>query len=148
KESVPACQSSTQPIDARLLFDEGQKLWHTGRYGAARVTFETLIAVYPESCLVKQAREAIAAEQQIEDQAPVVRSLEFRVKRVHTDEILKRFNEREVGLCVETRYDPRDVEQAKTVLTALLIERGVHNPRVEAAVTPSGRNVAIRFTMR
>ena len=135
--------------DARELFEDGQARLRAGHYGRASVTFATLIAVYPESCLVKQARQAMrSADQQAALQEPVVRSIRYRTDaHLPVSAIRERFREREVGLCVQTRYDPRDLEYAKTVLTELLIEKGVKQPRVSAEVKPAGpRSVIVAFT--
>ena len=54
-------------------------------------------------------------------------------RSVSVEEILQRFQEREIELGVEQPYDAKVVERAKTALTELLEEKGVANPRVQVS---------------
>jgi len=122
-------------IDAMLLFEDGQARLRAGKYGTAAVTFQTLIAVYPESPLVARATEALRSSEALEQaqsNSRIVRSIRFEsLKGVRIHEVLERFNEREIELAVEKPATVRTMEEAKTALRELLSERGVENPRVE-----------------
>ena len=84
--------------DAKALFAEGQDRLKLGQPGMAKVTFETLIAVYPECSLVDRAKEAIREAEEQEPKAPVVRALRFEnFKKAMIDRILDRLKEREVA---------------------------------------------------
>jgi len=137
-------------IDAMLLFEDGQARLLAGKYGTARLAFQTLIAVYPESPLVPRAAEAARSAEELEQsqsKAPIVRSLRFEnMQGVKVQDILQRFQEREIDLEVEKAYDAKVVEQAKTVLTEFLAERGVANPRVQVSTREiPPRSVEITF---
>lgn len=78
----------------------------------------------------------------------MVRSIKYENFRgITVREILGRFDERHVNLKVETRFDQKEVDHAKAVLSELLAERGRPNARVKvdvAAIPP--RSVGITFT--
>jgi hypothetical protein len=124
-------------IDATLLFEDGEARLLAGKYGTAGLAFQTLVAVYPESPLAPRAAEAARSAEALEQsqsKAPIVRSLNFRdMPAVSVEEILQRFQEREIELGVEQPYDAKVVERAKTALTELLEEKGVANPRVQVS---------------
>src|SRR5947209_1479326 len=124
------------PADCTLLFQEGQTRLKAGKYGTAIVAFRTLISVYPESGLVKPATEAMhEAEQQERAHAQIVQAVRFeKIKRVPAKDILDRFKEREIGLTVQGYFNPNQAAEAKEVLTELLKERGMANPRVRVDV--------------
>ena len=137
-------------IEATLLFEDGQQRLLAGKYGTARLAFQTLISVYPESPLVKQAAERMRTSEKLEQaqsSAPIVRSLRFEnTEGVEVQDILQRFEEREIELGVEKPYDARMLEEAKAALTELLRERGVANARVKVdtrAMAP--RSIEITF---
>jgi hypothetical protein len=135
--------AAEQATDAASLFEDAQARLIAGKYGTARLAFQTLVTVYPESPLVKSATAGIRVAEQLEEThgPPKLRSLRFEYTRpVKVEEILQRFEEREVALSVEQPYESKAAEEAKSVLTELLIERGVRNPRVEVKT----RNVAPR----
>ena len=148
-KSVEAAEAQNA-IDATLLFEDGQARLLAGKYGTARLAFQTLIAVYPESPLVSRAIEAARAAEgleQAQSKAPIVRSLRFEnMQGVKVQDILQRFQEREIELGVEKAYDAKVAEQAKTVLTELLAEKGVANPRVQVSTREiPPRSVEITF---
>jgi len=124
--------------EAALLFQDGQARMEAGKYGTAKLAFQALISVYPESPLVAQAREAMRKSEELEqkrEHTTVVRSIRFeKLHNISAEEILARFDEREVGLAVAERCHRREVEEAKAVLTELLAERGVEHPRVKVEV--------------
>lgn len=124
--------------EAALLFQDGQARMEAGKYGTAKLAFQALISVYPESPLVAQAREAMRKSEELEqkrEHTTVVRSIRFeKLRDITAEEILARFDEREVGLAVAERCHRREVEEAKAVLTELLAERGVEHPRVKVEV--------------
>lgn len=136
--------------DAALLFQDGQARLQAGKYGTAKLAFQALISVYPESPLVDQARDAMRRCDQLEqrrEHTAVVRSIRFeKLPNVSADEVLQRFREQEVGLMVESRCHRRDVDEAKTVLADLLAEKGVAHPRVKVVVRKAaGQHVEITF---
>jgi outer membrane protein insertion porin family len=56
---------------------------------------------------------------------PIIRSIEYKGNSsVTQSDILDRFKERNVGLTVESRYDPTRIKRAQVVLQQLLAERG------------------------
>jgi len=122
--------------DALLLFQDGQARLQAGKFGTARLAFETLIAVYPESPLVSQAQEAIRTVDEMEqaqDTSPIIRSVNYvGFKKVTMAQIQQRLREREVKCAVEQRYDARDIEEARVALTEFLAEKGVRNFHVTA----------------
>jgi hypothetical protein len=142
---VPAWAADTPDSDAARLFDDGQAMLHAGRYGAASVTFRTLLYVYPESDLVALAREELQKSEQLEEQAPKVRSLRYQLG-VAPEEILAYFNAREISLAVERPYDAREVERARLALDDLLASKG-RKGSVKATVrTIKPHNIEIEFT--
>jgi hypothetical protein len=69
---------------------------------------------------------------------PVVRSIRYEgLKSVTVADILKRLKERNVGLSVESPYDPAKVQLAVDVLKELLAERGRMNATVEVHLDQS-----------
>lgn len=148
-KSVEAAEAQNA-IDATLLFEDGQTRLLAGKYGTARLAFQTLIAVYPESPLVPRAAEAARAAEGLErtqSKAPIVRSLRFEnMHGVKIQDILQRFQDREIELGVEKSCDAKTVERAKTVLAELLAEKGVPNPRVQVGTREiPPRSVEITF---
>ena len=135
--------------DARALFAEGQDRLKAGQPGMAKVTFETLIAVYPECSLVDRAKEAIREAEEQEPKAPVVRALRFEnFKKAMIDRILDRLKEREVALAVETPLDPRELEDARKVIEQLLAEDGVAKRNVLVATRElAPQRVAVTFRL-
>src|ERR1700687_3635303 len=88
--------------NARQLLDEGLDRLRSGNPGMARVTFETLVAVYPESSLVDQAKDGSRAAEEQEGQAPVVSSIRYLgFKKVKFQEIVQRLRDREARLDLE-----------------------------------------------
>jgi TolA-binding protein len=135
---------------AAILFQDGQERLQAGKYGTAKLAFQALISVYPESPLAPQARQEMLRSEELEQKqqrATVVRSIRFEKLRIlSAGEIMSRFQEREVGLAVEQRCDQREVKEAKAVLTELLTEKGVANPRVKVQVHHhAARKVDITF---
>jgi len=120
-----AAENQKDAVEAARLFEDGQAMMRAGRYGAASVTFRTLLYVYPESNLAGQARDALHHSEDLEAQAPVVRSVRFQMPRGLTEEDIRAcLVAREAALTVEQRYEPRDVERARVALQDLLAERG------------------------
>ena len=147
-----AAEDTRDAVEAARLFDDGQAMLDAGRYGAARVTFRTLLYVYPESSLAGQARVALRKAEDLEAQAPVVRSVRFRKipRGLTLDDIRASFAAREVALAVEQPYEPRDVERARLALQDLLAANG-RPVVVKAAVHTAGHrasreSVEILFT--
>ncbi|HWP85403.1 MAG TPA: outer membrane protein assembly factor BamA [Terriglobia bacterium] len=69
---------------------------------------------------------------------PVIRTIDYvGNKSVTQSDILDRFKERNVGLTVESRYDPTRIKRAEVVLKQLLAERG----RQLATVTTETRQI-------
>ncbi|OFV96911.1 MAG: outer membrane protein assembly factor BamA [Acidobacteria bacterium RIFCSPLOWO2_12_FULL_54_10] len=69
---------------------------------------------------------------------PNIRSIEYKGnKSVTHSDILNRFKERNVGLTVESRYDPTRIKRAEVVLKQLLGERG----RQFATVTVDAKDI-------
>ena len=149
-KSVEAADAQNA-IDALLLFEDGQARLRAGKYGTASVAFQTLIAVYPESPLVPRASEAMTTSERLEQEQTktlIVRSLKFdHVQPVKVQDILQRFEEREIELGLEKTCNPKMLEEAKSALTELLSERGVRNPRVRVTtreLPPRSVEVAFR----
>jgi hypothetical protein len=118
-------ENTRDAVEAARLFDEGQAMLRAGRYGAAAVTFRTLLYVYPESSLAGRARVALHQSEDLEAQAPRVRSVRFEIPRgLSLEEIRACFAAREVALAVEQPYEPRDVERARLALQDLLASKG------------------------
>ena len=135
--------------DAKALFAEGQDRLKAGQPGMAKVTFETLIAVYPECSLVDRAKEAIREAEEQEPKAPVVRALRFEnFKKAMIDRILDRLKEREVALAVETPLDQRELEDARKVIEQLLAEDGIAKRNVLVATRElAPQRVAVTFRL-
>jgi outer membrane protein assembly factor BamA len=138
------------PDDVLLLEDARRRLAY-GKTGTAELALETLIAVYPESSLVPQAREELRRiheqQEQARASAPVVRSVVYeRVRRVSAQQITERLRQREVRLEVEAPYDLQDVEEARKVVEDFLHEKGIPSARVVADVRPvPPHSVEVRF---
>jgi tetratricopeptide (TPR) repeat protein len=140
-------------IDALLLFEDGQARLLAGKYGTARLAFQTLVAVYPESPLAPRAAQAAqtaAGLEQAESKAPIVRSLRFEnLQGVTVQDILQRFQEREIDLAVEKACDARMLEEAKRVLAEFLAEKGVANPLVQVSTREiPPRSIELTFRVR
>jgi len=146
-----AAEDARDRVEAARLFDEGQAMVRAGRYGAASVTFRTLLYVYPESSLAGRARTALHQSEDLEAQSPVVRWVHFQMPRgVTFEDIRAYFVAREVGLAVEQPYEPRDVERARVALEDLLASKG-RPAVVKAAVHTVGhpgarQSVEVVFT--
>ncbi len=146
-----AAEDARDAVEAARLLDEGQAMLRAGRYGAASVTFRTLLYVYPESTLAGQARVALHQSEDLEAQEPVVRSVRFQMPRgVTFEDIRACFVAREVALAVEQPYEPRDVERARVALQDLLAAKG-RPVVVKAAVHtvghgPGRQSVEVLFT--
>jgi hypothetical protein len=121
-----AAEDTRDLVEAAHLFDDGQAMLHAGRYGAARVTFRTLLYVYPESSLAARAQVALRQAEDLEAQAPRVRSVRFQniPRGLTLEDIRTYFAAREVALAVEQPFEPRDVERARLALQDLLAARG------------------------
>jgi hypothetical protein len=133
-------------VEAARLFREGQTMMHAGRYGAAGVTFRTLLYVYPESALAAQAREELRKSEDEEAKAPMVRSLRYQLK-VPVEDIETYFWAREIGLGVERPYEARDVERARLALEDMLAAKG-RKGSVKATVrSVKPRSVEVVFTL-
>jgi hypothetical protein len=149
---VRAAEDARDRVEAARLFDEGQAMLRAGRYGAAAVTFRTLLYVYPESGLASQARRALDQSEDLEAQAPVVRSVRFQMPRgVTFEDIRAYFVAREVALAVDQPYEPRDVDRARRALEDLLAAKG-RPATVKAAVHTAGhgsgrQSVEVVFTL-
>ena len=78
------------------------------------VAFQTLISVYPECALVRPAGAALlraAALEQDHPRVPMVRAIRFEnLQPLTAADIMRRFDEREVGPRVERPYDAREVD--------------------------------------
>lgn len=65
----------------------------------------------------------------------VVRTIQYEgVKSASISDILERFQERKVGLSIESRYDPTRVQLATVVLKELLAERGHQYAQIDPQV--------------
>jgi hypothetical protein len=116
-----------------LLVEARQHL-KTGRPGTARVALQTLLSVYPETPLAQQARHEI---RKADENVPLIRAVRFEGFGPVTDsEILDRFREREIGIVMDATYDPRSVDEAKSLLSEMLATR-VGAKHAEADVHPS-----------
>lgn len=122
--SAEAGKSATkEQTDAAKLYEEGQCRMREGRFEAAEFTFHTLMRVYPESPLTKQAESAMKSAAEAQRQFNVrlmVRRLDLRGLGVSEADMQKLFRDREVRLAAGRAYDPRDVEQARLMLTGYL----------------------------
>jgi len=135
--------------NARLLLEEGQERLKLGNPGMARVTFETLLAVYPESNLVSQAKEGIRAAEELEAQAPTVKSIRFlNFKKVKPTEVVERLRVREARLAVERPCDERCVEEAENIVSELVSEKGHAKTHVRAELrTVSSWEIEVTFKL-
>jgi hypothetical protein len=139
---VRAAEDTRDAVEAARLFNDGKAMLNAGRYGAAGVTFRTLLYVYPESSLAGEARVALHRAEDLEAQAPVVRAVRFQIPGGLTFEDIRAcFVAREVALAVEQPYEPRDVERARVALQDLLASRG-RPAVVKAAVHVTGRGTS------
>jgi ribosomal protein L16/L10AE len=133
----PLAAEAKDEIDASLLLEEGQQRLKSGHGETARVALHTLISVYPESSLVKQAKQTM---RKAEATIPTVRYIRFEnFPSVSPAEIQQRFDQREVGLEMQKPYDPRDVEEARQVLSELLARQ------VEVKTRVTSRGIDITF---
>ncbi len=124
--------NANDSADVRVLFDEAQNYLREGRYGAARVAFQTLVAVYPESCLVNASREGIADADRREG-VRTVHAVRFNgLRGVSAEEALRRFDDMEIGLGADRRFQQESVDEAKDILRDFLAERGRSGARVTA----------------
>ena len=135
--------------DARQLFDEAQDRLRSGKAGMAKVSFETLIAVYPESGLVERAKEGIRSAEQREPKPPIVTSIQFeKFRKVKVREIVQRLKDREAELRVEEPCDTRCIEEARDIVSELLAEKGLANPRLRVDTrTVPPRSMGVAFTL-
>jgi hypothetical protein len=135
--------------NARLLFEEGQQRLKLGNAGMAKVTFETLIAVYPESSLVPQAKEGVRAAEVQEEQLPLVKSIHFlNFRKVKAQEIVERLRDREARLSVESPCDDRCIVEAENIVNEMLAEKGRTRSRVRAELrTVSAWAIEITFKL-
>ncbi|HYW48542.1 MAG TPA: POTRA domain-containing protein [Bryobacteraceae bacterium] len=144
-----AAQNGSDDRDAQLLLQEGQERLKAGSPGTAKVTFETLIAVYPDSGLVDLAKDGIRAAEEQEEPAPIVRSIRFQgFKKVKAEEITRRLQVREARLALESPCDERCMDEAQTILSELLSEKGALKGSVRAetrAISP--RSIEITFAV-
>jgi len=144
-----AAQNGSDDRDAQLLLQEGQERLKAGSPGTAKVTFETLIAVYPESSLVDRAKDGIRAAERQEEPAPIVRSIRFQnFKKVKAEEVTHRLQVREARLALESPCDGRCMEEAQTVISELLSEKGALKGtlRTETRAIPP-RSIEITFSV-
>ncbi len=146
-----AAENSRDAEEAARLFNDGQAMFRAGRYGAASVTFRTLLSVYPESNLTTQAKAELRRSEDQEAQAPVVRSVRFQIAGgINFEDIRACFVANEVALAVAQPYEPRDVERARVALEELLASKG--RPLVVKAAVhtaghrPSHESVEVLFT--
>lgn len=146
-----ACFAQTSDPAAQL-YEEGQQRVRDGRYDTARVTFQTLIAVYPQSPFARQA--AIAIRESLETER--ARSIRLTVRSVHIRktgrlserEIRRSFDECEVRLAPGRPYDPRDVEQARAALAEILVANGIAQPQIKTEARAIRRHsVAVILTV-
>ncbi|MGH9632812.1 MAG: POTRA domain-containing protein, partial [Bryobacteraceae bacterium] len=99
-------------------------LWNTGRFDDIRLEREMTEDGLIVRFLLTERR--------------VVRSIKYEgAKSVTVSEILDRFKERNVGLSIESQYDPNKIQRAANVLKEFLSERG----RQFATVEPDIRQV-------
>jgi hypothetical protein len=149
--ATPDAENTRDAVEAARLFNDGQAMFRAGRYGAASVTFRTLLSVYPESNLTTQAKAELRRSEDLEAQAPMVRSVRFQLSGGLTFEDIRAcFVAREVALTVAQPYEPRDVERARVALEDLLASRG-RPVTVKAAVRTAGHgngreSVEVLFT--
>jgi outer membrane protein insertion porin family len=98
-------------------------LWNTGRFDDIRTETEPGRTGVIVRFVVVERR--------------VVRAIKYEnMKSVTVSEVLGRFKERNVGLSVESQYDPSKVQHAGIVLKAFLAERGRQFATVDPEVLP------------
>jgi len=139
----PLVPDARAQIEAIKLYEEGQERMQQGRYDAAEFTFQTLLSVYPESPLVKQAEEAMRAAAHAREALTVrltVRSVDLTDVGLEAGEIQKLFTEREVRLAAGKAFDPRDVEEARAVVTAFLTEHGAAGSQIRTEARMAGEH--------
>jgi tetratricopeptide (TPR) repeat protein len=130
----PFAAEARDASDAVDLLVEAREHLKTGRPGTARVALQTLVSVYPETPLAQQARQEI---RKADENTPLIRAVRFEGFGLVTDsEILDRFREREIGVAPEAVYDPRSVDEAKSLLSDILAARG-GSKYAEADVRPA-----------
>jgi outer membrane protein insertion porin family len=121
-------------VDEETLRRDFMAIWNTGRYDDIRLEIE------PGQ--TGQIVRFVLVERQI------VRTIKYEgVKSVTVSEILERFQERRVGLSVESQYEPNRVQRAKVVLEEFLAERGRQFAEVEPEIQripPSSLAVTFR----
>ena len=111
-------------FDAQTLRRDFMVLWNTGYFDDLRLEVEDGEQGNIIRFLVTERR--------------VVRTIRYEGNKSATlSDILERFKERNVGLTVESRYDPTTVNRAAYVLRELLGERG----RQYAEVNPEVRQI-------
>jgi hypothetical protein len=119
----PLALTAKTEIEVIELYQEGQRLAGEGRFDAAEFTFHTLISVYPESPLAKQAEAAMQAAARAQQELNVrltVRALDLTGLGLSAHDTQSLFADRELRLAAGKAFDPRDVEQARLVLTDFL----------------------------
>lgn len=111
-------------FDVDALRRDFMVLWNTGYFDDLRIEVE-------DGEVGKIVRFVVTERQ-------IVRSIRYEGNKSATvSDILERFSERNVGLSVESRYDPTTVQRALVVLRELLGERG----RQYAVVEPQVRQI-------
>ncbi len=111
-------------FDSQTLRRDFMVLWNTGYFDDLRLEVE-------DGELGKVVRFLVTERR-------VVRTIRYEGNKSATlSDILERFKERNVGLTVESRYDPTTVNRAAFVLRELLGERG----RQYAEVNPEVRQI-------
>lgn len=146
--AADSAENTRDAVEAARLYDDGQAMLHAGRYGAAAVTFRTLLYVYPESSLVPEARAALRQSEDLEAQDPVLRMLNYRLpKKVSLEDVHACFAAREIALAVGRPYEARDVERARLALDDLLAAKGI-KAQVKTEVRTIGprKSVEVLFT--
>src|SRR5690242_5488755 len=99
-------------------------LWNTGRFDDIRTETEPGRTGVIVRFVVVERR--------------VVRAIKYEnMKSVTVSEVLGRVKERNVGLSVESQYDPSKVQHAGIVLKAFLAERGRQSATVDPEVLPA-----------
>lgn len=119
----PLVPDAKADLEAINLLKEAQKRMQEGRYQAAEFTYQTLLSVYPGSPLEKQAREGMEAAARAEQELNVrlvVRAVDVNALGVPSNDAKQLFADHEVKLAAGKPFDPRDVEQARLALTAML----------------------------
>lgn len=110
--------------DPQTLRRDFMVLWNTGYFDDLRLEVE-------DGEVGKIVRFVVTERR-------VVRTIRYEGNKSATlSDILERFKERNVGLTVESRYDPTTVNRAAFVLRELLGERG----RQYAVITPEVRQI-------